>query len=101
MPVQKLQNACTTFLHADRRERIFFICDLSLSGNCKEGFAMTDKGIYWKANLASAYQVQFGGLKEVRFNKEYLTVNNHFFNANPSLNLKLFKLLKKLRELNN
>mgnify|MGYP002381925268 CR=1 FL=1 len=100
MNVQKLQNACGSFLHADRREKIFFICDLSLSGNCKEGFAISDRGLYWKAQFSSAHQVQFGGIKELKFNREYLTINGHFFNANPGLNLKLYKLLKKLKELN-
>jgi ribosomal protein L40E len=100
MPVQKLQNTCTAYLHADRREKLFFICDLSLSGNCKEGFAMSDKGIYWKPQFSSAHQVHFGGLKELKYTREYLTINSHFFNANPSLNLKLYKLLKKLREMN-
>lgn len=100
MNVQKLQNACTSFLHADRREKIFFICDLSLSGNCKEGFAISDRGLYWKAQFSSAHQVQFGGIKDLKFTREYLTVNGHFFNANPGLNLKLYKLLKKLREMN-
>ena len=35
--------------------------------------------------------------REVKKEKNWLTINDHFFNANPSLNLKLCKLLKKLR----
>ncbi len=100
MNVQKLQTACQSFLHADRREKIFFICDLSLADNCKEGFAMSDRGLYWKAQFSPAHQVQFGGIKELKYTREFLTINGHFFNASAGLNLKLYKLLKKLREMN-
>lgn len=97
MPEEFVANACKQFLTAGRREKVYFICDLSLKGNCKEGFAMTDKGIYWRAPFDKARQVAYADLKEVAKGKDWLTINGHFFNANPSLNLKLCKLLKKLR----
>lgn len=90
-------NACKSFLRASRQEKVFFICDLSLKGNCKEGFAMTDRGIYWRAPFDKPRQVAYPELKAVAKGKDWLTINGHFFTANPSLNLKLLKLLKKLR----
>ena len=97
MPDEYVANACKQFLTAGRREKVYFICDLSLKGNCKEGFAMTDRGIYWRAPFDKARQVAYSELHEVVKGKDWVTINGHFFNANPSLNLKLTKLLKKLR----
>lgn len=97
MPEAHIANACKQFLKAERREKVFFICDLSIKGNCKEGFAMTDRGIYWRAPFDKARRVAYPELHEVTKGKDWLTINGHFFTANPSLNLKLYKLLKKLR----
>ncbi|MCC7466111.1 MAG: zinc ribbon domain-containing protein [Saprospiraceae bacterium] len=92
-----LSNACKQFLYAERNEKVFFICDLSLKGTCKEGFALTDSGIYWRAPFDRARSCRYQELKEIKRQKDWITINGHFFTANPSLNLKLFKLLKKLR----
>jgi len=97
MPEANLANACKYFLSAERREKVFFICDLSFKGNCKEGFAMTDRGMYWRAPFDKARRVHYRELRTVEKGKDWITVNGHFFTANPSLNLKLYKLLKKLR----
>ncbi|MDX1913113.1 MAG: zinc ribbon domain-containing protein [Saprospiraceae bacterium] len=96
MPSDLLANACKTFLFAERREKVLFICDLSLKGNCKEGFAMTDRAIYWRAPFDRARKVSYAELKTIKKEKDWLTINGFFFTANTSLNLKLFKLLKKL-----
>ena len=97
IPQEYIANACKQFLFAGRREKVFFICDLSLKGNCKEGFALTDKGIYWRAPFDKPRQLAYADLQEVVKGKDWLTINGYFFTANPSLNLKLCKLLKKLR----
>ncbi|MBK6930825.1 MAG: zinc ribbon domain-containing protein [Saprospirales bacterium] len=97
IPPEYVANACKQFLFAERREKVYFICDLSLKGNCKEGFAMTDRGLYWRAPFDKPRQVRYVDLRKVVKEKEWLTINEFFFTANPSLNLKLFKLLKKLR----
>jgi hypothetical protein len=92
-----LSNACKYFLFADRKEKVYFIGDLSLKGTCKEGFALTDRGIYWRAPFDRARKVYYKEIRNLKREKEWLTINGHFFTANPSLNLKLFKLLKKLK----
>ena len=97
MKPELLANACKSFLLADRQERVFFICDLSLKSNCKEGFAMTNKGLYWVAPFDRPRRLCYNDIEEVKREKEWVTLNGHFFNANPTLNLKLLKLLKKLR----
>ena len=97
MPEEYLSNACKHFLFAGRREKVFFICDLSLKGNCKEGFAMTDKGMYWRAPFDKPRQAQYADLADIKRNREWLTINGNFFTANPALNLKMYKLLKKMR----
>lgn len=97
MPEAALANACKNFLTAERREKVFFICDLSLKGNGKEGFAMTDRGIYWRAPFDKPRRVLYRELRTVETGKDWITISGHFFTANPSLNLKLYKLLKKLR----
>jgi len=97
MPPELLANVCKQFLFADRKEKVWFICDLSLKGNCKEGFAMTDRGVYWRAPFDKPRRVLYNELRDIKKDKKWMTINGHFFNANPSLNLKLCKLLKKLR----
>lgn len=97
MPEALLRNACKSFLTADRKEKVMFICDLSLKGSCKEGFALTDKGIYWRAPFDKPRTVLFRDLHDLKKDRDWITVNGYFFTANPSLNLKLFKLLKKLK----
>jgi len=98
MPIDKLRNAAKAFLFSERTdERIFFICDLSLLGNCKEGFAMTEKALYWKSPLEKARQAGLDQLYELRRKENWITINEYFFNANPSLNIKMLKLLKGIQ----
>ena len=97
MPVDKLKNASQSFLFADAHERIFFICDQSILGSLREGFAVTDRGIYWRAHLEKARAALFSNLQTIERKKDWITINGAFFNVNPSLNLKLLKLLKKIR----
>jgi len=97
MKPELLANACKSFLGAERNERVFFICDLSVKSNCKEGFAMTNKGIYWLAPFDRPRRVFYADIGTIKKEKEWLTINGHFFHATPTLNLKLCKLLKKLR----
>ncbi|MCO6490640.1 MAG: zinc ribbon domain-containing protein [Phaeodactylibacter sp.] len=99
MPVDKLKNAGRFFLFPEKEERIFFICDQSLLGSCREGFALTSRALYWKAQLQTARKAPYATLESVRRERDWLLVNSHFFNANPSLNLKMMKLLKKLNRL--
>lgn len=97
MRADLLGNACKSFLYAERKEKVFFICDLSLKGTCKEGFAITDQAIYWRAPFDRARKVRFKEIHTLKREKDWITINGHFFTANTSLNLKLFKLLKKLK----
>lgn len=97
MPADYLVNACKSFLFAQRREKVYFILDLSIKGNCKEGFAMTDKGLYWKMPFEKAKSVQYPDIDTVVKEKDWILVNQQFFTANARLNLKLCKLLKKLK----
>lgn len=99
MPAEAMQNAINHFLLPGKGERIFFICDQSVFGSCKEGFAMTDQGIYWKAHLHPPAQILYPDLEDlVRDNGDWITLNGHYFNVNPSINIKLFMLLRKLKK---
>lgn len=97
MPVDKLKNAGKFFLFPERAERILFICDQSLLGSCKEGFAMTEKALYWKAQLQTARRAGYESLQDIRREKDWLLINGHFFHASPSLDLKMLRLLRKIR----
>jgi hypothetical protein len=96
MPAAKLRQATQAFLFPQKDERIFFICDLSLLGNCKEGFAMTDRALYWKAPMEKARRVAYTELEAILREKDWLRINGHFFHASPVLNIRLLKLLKRL-----
>jgi len=99
MPVDKLKNAGNNFLFPARKEKILFIVDTSLLGNCKEGFAMTEHALYWKFPLQKARLVNYDRLEKIERVENWLTINGFFFNVNPSLNLKMQKLLKKIRRM--
>lgn len=99
MPVDKLKNAGRSFLFPEKNEKILLICDQSLFGSCKEGFALTETGIYWKAHLQKARNVAYAKIQSVEREKDWITINGNFFNVNPALNQKMLKLLKKLRQL--
>lgn len=97
MPANYLANACKNFLFAQRKEKVFFIVDLSLKGNCHDGFAMTDQAIYWKMPFDKARSVSYQGIHTVSREKEWLQINGLFFSTNARLNLKMCKLLKKVK----
>ena len=97
MPVDKLKNAGKSFLFPEKTERIFFLCDLSLLGSCKEGFAMTEKAIYWKVQFQKPKKVRFSTLNDLHRIEDWVTINGHFFNANTGLNVRLLKLLGELK----
>jgi len=92
-----LANVCKSYLKAERKETVYCVVDLSFKGNGKEGFALTDAALYWRAPFDRARRVVFKEMHQLHRDKSWLTINGHFFNANPSLNLKLYKFLKKLR----
>lgn len=99
MPPQKLKNAAQQFLFPKKGETIYFICDLSLLGSCKDGFAMTRDCIYWKMPFEKKQRVYYKNIEEIKRQEDWITLNGIFFNANKSLNLKLLRLLKKLKQL--
>lgn len=99
MPMEKLKNASANFLFPDKSERIFFLCDQSLTNSSKDGFAMTNVALYWKMPFQKAQQVRYTNLLEVKREKDWITINGHFFNVNPNMNMKMLRLLKKLGRL--
>lgn len=101
MPAKKLKNAADAFLQPKKGETIFFICDLSMLGSCKDGFAMTDQCIYWKMPFEPKQRVYFSKLKNVKREEDWVAINGIFFNASKSLNIKLLRLLKRLMMLNH
>ncbi len=99
LPVKKIRNAGKYFLFPERDEKIWFICDQSLLGNAKEGFAMTEKALYWKSGLQGAQRVYYRKLFLLQREKEWLLINDLYFNATPSLNTKMIWLLRRLARL--
>ena len=97
MPLKRLQNASKSYLFPEKGEKIFFICDQTMLGSGKEGFAMTEKAIYWKMQFESPERVYYKNLKSVEPQKDWIVINEMFFNANSSLNIKMMKLLRKLK----
>ncbi len=99
MPARALRNATNAFLRAGKDERIFFICDQSLISQAKNGFSVTDAGIYWKNVLQPAGSALFTTIEKVSINQGHLEVDGQFFNAGAGLNLKMAVLLDKLRRM--
>lgn len=99
MPINKLKNASQAFLFPAKDEKIMLIADQTIFGSCKEGFALTEKGLYWKAHFESPQKVYFKDIRKIKKEKDWISVNGLFFNVNPSVNVKMLKLLRKLSEL--
>jgi hypothetical protein len=97
MPQEKLKNAFQSFLFTEREELVFFICDLSITGTGKEGFAVSNKRMYWRMPLGKPHSVSFDNIKNIKIEKEWLEINGLFFNINRSLNKKLLRMLKKIK----
>ncbi len=99
IPPKVLRNATEQYLRATRDERVYFICDQSLFGSGKQGFAMTDSALYWKNMLHSAGQVMYTTLKRVEPAGDHLLLDGQYFDAGSRLNLRVALLLDKLRRL--
>ena len=99
MPLVKLQNAGRYYLFPDKNEKILVICDQTVFGSCKEGFALTEAALYWKAHFKPAQKVLYKDLKELENKGDHLLLNDHFFNAGKSLNVKMLYLLNRLKRM--
>ncbi|MEM1215699.1 MAG: zinc ribbon domain-containing protein [Bacteroidota bacterium] len=99
MPERKLKHASQHFLFAERNEQLWFICDQSLLGSTKKGFAMTDRALYWKTGLQPAQRVYYHKLFSLEKEREWLLINELYFNADPQLNTRMIWLLRRLARL--
>lgn len=99
MPLAKLQNAGRFYLFPAKEEKILLICDQTVFGSCKEGFALTDSALYWKAHFKQAEKVAYKDLDHITKASDHITINGLFFNASPSLNSKMVYLLNRLKRM--
>lgn len=97
MPIERLKNAGASYLFPAKDEKIFLICDTSLLGNGKEGFTMTNHTLYWRPAFQKPKKANYKSLESIQLEKDWITINDQFFNVNPSINLKMLKLLKKIK----
>lgn len=99
MPIDRLRKAGKSFLFPAKDEKIYLICDQSVLGSLKEGFAFTENALYWRMHFEPPRKVLYANLQEIKREKDWISINGHFFNAGKSLNIKVLKLLKKLKQL--
>lgn len=99
MPLDRLRVAGKSFLFPEKEEKIVLICDQSVTGSLKEGFAITEKGLYWKMHFEKPRKLLFDNFQEVVAEKDWIKINGQFFNADRSLNVKMMKLLRKINDL--
>lgn len=100
IPTNKVKNAVESFLFAQNQEKIYFICDQTIFGSCREGFAMTEQALHWKSHFNPPQSVFYDELNEIKIEAEWISINGLFFNVHKSINLKMLRLLKKLKSLN-
>lgn len=93
---KNLRRATEYFLKPERDERLFFLCDQSILGNFREGFAMTDKALYWRAHLEAPRSLKYPDIESATLEKNWLLINGHFFNAGGLINVRMMKLLRCL-----
>jgi hypothetical protein len=92
----QLEYAAKTFLKATPSERVLVLCDLSAKGNLRDAFALTDRALYWKTPLDKPRYTPYAEIRALQKKSDHLTINGYFFSSTPSLDLKMYKLLKKL-----
>lgn len=97
VPLPKLKNAHKSFLFAEKTERLLVLSDQTIFGSCKEGYAITNKGLYWKAFFNTPNRYFFEEFYDIRKEQDWININGQYFHVNPKMNYKLLKLLKKLR----
>ena len=99
MPAEMMQNVAKNFLYPSKDEFMYFISDQTISGTGKEGFAMTEFALYWKAPLEKPQKVYYHHLARLEGHKEWIKINTRFFNVSPSVNAKMLLLLEKLKNM--
>lgn len=99
MPLRKLQNASRNFLFPAKDEKVLLIGDQTVFGTCREGFALTEDALYWKSHFKDPQKVFYHQIESVKKEKEWLLINEIFFNVNPTINGKMVFLLNRLKAL--
>ena len=99
IPEDKLIGAYKQFLFTAKDEYPIFICDQSWLGNSKEGFAMTPFALYWRSAMHPPQKIYYHHLTHLVREKSWITINKHFFNVNPNINIKMLILLERLKNL--
>ncbi len=99
LPPMKVKNAIKSFLYTQSQEKIFFICDQTIFGSCREGFAMTEQALHWKSHFNPPHSVFYEDLGSIKKEAEWININGLFFNVNKSVNYKMMKLLKKIKSM--
>ncbi len=97
MPLRKLQNASRNFLFPAKDEKVLLVADQTVFGTCREGFALTEDAIYWKAHFKDAQKIFYHQIDSIKKEKDWLLINDIFFNVNPSVNGKMVFLLNRLK----
>lgn len=101
LPLEKVKNMNRYFLSFCYSEPLIFVCDQSILGSGSEGFAITEAGIAWKSPLQKGKKVLFSNIDSVKRKKDWILINGHFFSAGKTFNLKLMRLLKKMKMLHD
>ncbi len=97
IPSNKLERAYMNFLFTAKDEYPFFISDLSLGGTNKEGFSMTPFAIYWRSDFNAPKKIYYHAIESLQREKNWVTINNEFFNVKKHFNFKILLLLERLR----
>ena len=58
---------------------------------------MTDRSLYWRSPFQKGKSINYQSIQGLKQEKNWIMINDQFFNINPTLNLKLLKLLKKIQ----
>ena len=97
MPLEKLKAAGKSFLFPEPDEKILLIADQSLTGNCRFGFAFTEKALYWRAHMQKPRMSAYSDLRTITPQEDWININGHFFNGGTTLNRRMSMLLRRIQ----
>ncbi|CEQ11107.1 Uncharacterised protein [[Clostridium] sordellii] len=75
---RKIKNAITSYANLNSKENIIFLFDNTVLGSAKDGFLITDKGIYHKLKFENAWFINHKDIKNIDIDGKSIIINGKY-----------------------
>lgn len=73
---KKINNAINSYANISNNEKIVLCFDNTMFGSAKDGFILTDRGIYNKQPFAEKWFVEYADIRNIEILKDTITINS-------------------------